>query len=86
MMLMVLCPTLIMAQGAYVFPVEIPPLLTTQWGQDTPYNGQCPWEWRDNIKRHALAGCGPLVMSQTMAYYQYPQKASLLGSDRKSVV
>ena len=80
MMLMVLCPTLIMAQGAYVFPVEIPPLLTTQWGQDTPYNGQCPWEWRDSIKRHALAGCGPLVMSQTMAYYQYPQKASLLGS------
>lgn len=78
--LIALCPICSLAQHAYIFPTEIPPLLTTQWGQDKPYNDLCPWEWRDSIKKHALAGCGPLVMSQAMAYYQYPQRASLLGS------
>lgn len=67
-----------LAQGAFVFPKEVKPLLRTAWGQENPYNKLCPWERHDTTVRHSPAGCGPLVMSQTMRYYSYPAHSSRL--------
>ena len=68
------------AQGAFVFPTEVKPLLTTAWGQQHPYNKLCPWERHDTIVRHSPAGCGPLVMAQVMRRYASPPRSSRLGS------
>ena len=69
-----------MAQGAFVFPSEVKPLLHTSWGQEHPYNKLCPWEQVDTIVRHSPAGCGPLVMAQVMRRYSYPQRSRLIGT------
>lgn len=71
--------TMAEAQGAFVFPKEVKPLLRTQWGQEYPYNKLCPWERRDTSVRHSPAGCGPLVMAQAMRRYSYPARSSRLG-------
>ncbi len=68
------------AQDAYLFPTEVKPLLHTKWGQDAPYNKLCPAETADTTRKNALAGCGPLVMSQVMRMYAYPPSSPQLGS------
>ena len=78
--LIILGRTLAAGQGKYVFPTEVRPLLQTQWGQGYPYNKMCPWEKTDTTVRHAYAGCGPIVMSQVMRYYSYPDRSRLLSS------
>lgn len=69
-----------MAQGRFVFPTEVKPLVKTQWAQDYPYNKLCPWETVDTVVKHAYAGCAPLVMSQVMSRYKYPTESLTLGS------
>lgn len=51
----------------------IAPLLTTTWGQDTPYNDLCPTE-RDNANNKYPTGCVATAMAQVMYYHQYPEQ------------
>lgn len=47
---------------------DIAPLLTCQWGQDAPYNDECPI-----IKgSRAYTGCVATAMAQIMFYHKYP--------------
>jgi len=45
-------------------------MLTTQWGQGTPYNGQLPLV----DEQRTIAGCGPIASAQIMNYHQHPKK------------
>ena len=38
-------------------------LLTTNWGQGSPYGNSCP---------NGIGGCGPVAAAQIMAYHQHP--------------
>ena len=67
------------AQGKYVFDTDVKPLTATKWGQDAPYNIMCPKEKEDTLRKHALAGCGPIVMAQAMCKYGYPAKNLITG-------
>ena len=49
---------------------EVKPLLTTQWGQGTPYNNNCPTA--PSSSAHCLTGCIATAMAQVMKYYRYP--------------
>ena len=52
---------------------DIVPLLTTEWGQDQPYNDFCPKYFTNNGKSHLCkAGCVAVAMAQVMNYYRYP--------------
>ena len=44
------------------------PLITTQWGQEEPYNNNCPT--RNGTR--CLTGCVATAMAQIMYYYKYP--------------
>lgn len=68
------------AQGRFVFPTTVAPLVKAQWAQDYPYNKLCPWETVDSVATHAYAGCAPLVMSQVMSRYKFPSESRTLGS------
>jgi len=47
----------------------VAPLLgETQWGQDKPFNNDCP----TNGNKHCLTGCVATAMAQVMKYYEYP--------------
>lgn len=47
---------------------EIPPLITSLWGQAYPYNALVPGDTEN------LVGCVALSMGQVMRYHQWPQK------------
>ena len=52
----------------------VEPLLTTAWGQDAPYNLQCPE--KTNAKgeqQHCRVGCVACAMGQVMRYYRFPE-------------
>lgn len=49
--------------GPTVSPVK--PLIKTQWGQGTPYNGKCP----SDGKQTALAGSEAVALAQVLNYY-----------------
>lgn len=61
-------------EAKFIFPAEVAPLLSTEWGQEYPYNRKCPTMVVDSADMHVYAGCGPLVMSQVVRHYQQPQK------------
>ncbi len=46
----------------------VAPMLTTNWGQRSPYNMFCPII--DNSD--TPTGCAPIAMAQIMAYHEYP--------------
>ena len=46
----------------------IPPLLTSRWGQNHPYNLACP----SVGDGHCVTGCVATAMAQVMKYYAYP--------------
>ena len=46
----------------------VPQLLTTKWGQRTPYRNQCP----QVDGRPCLTGCVATAMAQVMNYWKYP--------------
>lgn len=54
-----------------LFYAEVPPLISTQWGQGSPYNDYCPPK--------CPSGCVATAMSQIMNFYQYP--VSGIGSN-----
>lgn len=49
----------------------IAPLLTTHWGQEPPYNSQCPMDG----ETRCVTGCIATVMAQIMNYYKWPETA-----------
>lgn len=51
----------------------VQPLLSTKWGQLSPYNLQCP-EDPLSSNGHVPTGCGATVMSQLMNFWKYPTK------------
>lgn len=50
----------------------IAPMVTTQWDQDAPYNGQCPTIGTKNC----LTGCVATAMAQLMNYHKWPAKGT----------
>ena len=57
-------PTLLIARSSTV----VPQLLTTQWGQRTPYRDQCP----QVDGKPCVTGCVATSMAQIMNYWKYP--------------
>jgi len=51
------------------------PLISTRWGQGTPYNLLCPMDGNEKT----LTGCVATVMAQIMNYHQYPS-GNLIGT------
>lgn len=60
---------------------EVEPLITTGWGQDYPYNLLCqPLKGDTTGTRHVLAGCAPIVLSQTLCHFRTPASSPLIGN------
>lgn len=76
---------LLLALGSLSLQAQLPevsPLLTTEWGQDEPYNLQCPKYFTNNGEDHPCkAGCVAVAMAQVMNYYRYPMmtQARIVG-------
>lgn len=51
--------------------VVVAPLISTQWGQDAPFNGKCP---KKNGERTQV-GCTSVAAGQIMNYYRWPRQA-----------
>lgn len=54
----------------------IGPLITSTWGQEMPYNLQCP-KYRN---QYSVVGCVATAMAQVMRYWEYPQSSSAISS------
>lgn len=56
------------------YKTSVDELLTTRWGQDTPFNNLAP-EYNDptNGKVHYVTGCVATAMSMIMHHHRYPQ-------------
>ena len=54
----------------------VDPMLTTQWGQDTPYNDSCPTRIEFGATVRALTGCVATAMAQVMKYWNYPERGT----------
>lgn len=52
-------------------PEQVGPLLSTEWGQGSPYNDNCP-EWEGE---RCITGCVAVTTAQAMRYYQFPDSA-----------
>lgn len=50
----------------------IAPMLTTEWGQGSPYNAKLPFAGSS----HALTGAATTAMAQVMHYYRWPERPS----------
>ena len=52
---------------------HVDPLLTTEWGQDAPYNLLCPEKPNSQGEpQHCRVGCVACAMGQVMNFHQYP--------------
>lgn len=47
---------------------QIPHLVRTKWGQDTPWNNYIPFDMQDPLQRHSAVGCTVVATAQ-YAYY-----------------
>jgi PKD repeat protein len=53
---------------------SVAPLIQTAWGQDPPYNAQCPPDDSNpEGEGHAFTGCVATAMAQIMKYHSYPE-------------
>ena len=54
----------------------VEPLITSKWGQDSPYNLQCPIRkpegWTE--PEHCVTGCTATAMAQIMYYHKWPKE------------
>lgn len=56
------------------FQPEVRPMLSTEWGQEEPYNNECPvLPDAELLPRPTLVGCVATATSQILNYHQYPQ-------------
>lgn len=55
--------------------MPISPLLTSQWGQNGPYNFQTP-VYDNKQELHCPTGCVATAMAQVMYYHKWPQSAT----------
>ena len=51
----------------------IPYMIRSKWGQDNPYNDQCP---KDDNGQQCITGCVATAMAQVMNYHQWPSQGS----------
>lgn len=65
------------ASGGY--PARVESLVTARWGQDTPYNDQCPTYTYGGRTSRYVTGCVATAMAQIMYYHKYPER----GQGRK---
>ena len=49
---------------------EVPVLIQSRWGQNEPYNWQCP---KDGDGRQCITGCVATAMAQVMYYHRWPE-------------
>ena len=61
-------------------PSVVPPMITTQWGQRTPYRNQCPQV--DGI--YCVTGCVATGMAQVMNYWKFPSELPALPAYKTS--
>ena len=47
---------------------------TALWGQDSPFNDQCPTVTEKGRSVHALTGCVATAMAEVIRYHQWPEK------------
>lgn len=66
------------AAGATGMPEVVAPLMSTEWGQDAPYNDLCP-EYADG--RRCKTSCVATAMAQVMRYHRHPAR----GTGQKSI-
>lgn len=66
-------------QSGYAIPAglktSVSPLVTTKWGQESPYNNQCPRASKTGNTR-CMTGCVATAMAQIMNFYELPAKAT----------
>jgi hypothetical protein len=55
--------------------VVVPPLISSQWNQDFPYNKLCP-EDPEGPGGHVYAGCVATAMAMVMHYWRYPYQGT----------
>jgi hypothetical protein len=66
-------PTLISTAPAYLNTNStIGPLCPTLWGQENPFNLDCPLNAASIYAGHYIAGCTPIAMAQVMYFWKYP--------------
>ncbi len=61
----------------------VAPMMTTKWGQDSPFNDMCPRESgneHDTESPRSPSGCVATAMAQIMNYQQYPPSVKFTGS------
>lgn len=63
-----------MPARAKEFGVE--PLIKSTWGQEEPYDWQCPTYHGE----YCVVGCVATAMAQVMNYWMYPQSCNAIGS------
>lgn len=56
--------------GRSVFPSKVNPLLTTTWGQRSPYDALCPLIGGQKT----VTGCVATAMAQVINYHKYPDR------------
>jgi len=61
------------------YPDPIDPMLTSEWGQNAPYNQQTPLI----DGKHASAGCGAVALAQIIRYQQWPCSVGYIPSINK---
>lgn len=47
-----------------------PILKDIAWGQDAPFNAECPTTIKNGVTVHTLAGCSPVAFGQIMKHYK----------------
>lgn len=53
---------------------SVVPMLTSTWGQGTPYNNLTPVYPGDNGDEHYVVGCVATAAAQILRYHKYPEK------------
>lgn len=53
---------------------NVPALMVTQWGQNTPYNNQTPTYTSGKNEVHYVTGCVATAMAQIMYYHKWPER------------
>ena len=59
--------------------VQYGPLISTTWGQSSPYNNYCPIDPTTDAR--SVTGCVATSMAQIMNYYAYPSAVTFSASD-----